>query len=336
MRSLSLNPASLRYCRRLRERRSARDPGPILLEVALNTHCDQSCGHCSISDLGSSPSIFPLELLEGLLLQARGVDFLTVVFVGGEPTFYPHLTEAIRLASRGDFFVSLIGNGANMSEVNLDRWAEAGLSALCLSMHGMHPKTHDSFVGLEGAYRRLMEAFELLQGYPLDVAISVTPTRELLKTGEFDEMIDFISSRGYALNFNLPTLVGRAKGSADFLLSEAELARVFEISKHLKQWSDFYLLGDKRCIAGKNGIYVGVGGEVFPCAFIHVSYGNIARAPLSRILEKMRSDPFFSKEHCRCLVAEDPIFVKDYMGPISESGRDFLTAEAHPLLGAEK
>ena len=52
--------------------------------------------------------------------------------------------------------------------------------------------------------------------------------------------------------------------------------------------------------AAHEKVYITSHGDVTPCNLVHDSYGNVLNRPLVDIIENMRKDPLWSKEHETC------------------------------------
>lgn len=317
-----------------RRQKEAKPHDIVMMELAINAACNLKCAHCSAADTGYDVSALKLDLLDRIFEEARRADILTVIMVGGEPSLHPQLPDIIRSIASHGLMPSLITNGWKATPELLRTWVEAGLGTLCFSLHGATAETHENMVRVQGAYERLRRAIDAAVELGIRTAVSVTPTHYLVQSGEFAEMLRFIRAKGLEINYNYPAVVGRNKDGLSTLLTHDELEWLRESSEGIPQWSDFWIMGHKKCIAAKHGIYVTVDGEVCPCAFMHFSFGNILKEGLAPILERMRRNEFFAKDHKVCLVGEDPVFARDFIQPLYESGSEGkpVPIEAHPTL----
>ena len=67
------------------------------------------------------------------------------------------------------------------------------------------------------------------------------------------------------------------------------------------------------CPAGVEKVYITPYGDVIPCPFIHVSFGNVKDSSLLEIVDKMRNVQYFNKYQKICIAAEDPFFQKNVL-----------------------
>jgi MoaA/NifB/PqqE/SkfB family radical SAM enzyme len=95
-----------------------------------------------------------------------------VQFIGGEPTVYEELPQAVRLAARMCYpAVQIVTNGLKLADrAYAASLARAGLNTAAVSLHGPSPAVHDAVVGVRGAYEKVTRAIANL----LDLGVYVT------------------------------------------------------------------------------------------------------------------------------------------------------------------
>ena len=133
------------------------------LTIELTNVCNRTCVHC-IRDKVDPREFLPLTLAREILGQAKDLGFRTICFTGGEVALYPHLEELIALVVDQGFTFSLVTNGYRFQEKVLpflrpSRNREK-LTAVCFSLDGATPETHDALRG-PGSFREVLEAATL-------------------------------------------------------------------------------------------------------------------------------------------------------------------------------
>ena len=105
-----------------------------------------------------------------------------------------------------------------------------------------------------------------------------------------------------------PSPTGRLAGHEDVVLNEADKQLLLKYQKDVAQddslpiLSCFLYLESPQafgCGAGLTHLYIDGSGEVCPCNFVPLSFGNISREPLIRILDRMGC--FFCKPRPSCV-----------------------------------
>ena len=163
--------------------------------------------------------------------------------------------------------------------------------------------------GKDGAFRTALDALQAVAKsglYPYVIAVA---THDFLQPDRFWQFIKFASKSG-ALEVHLlePSPTGRLAGHEDVVLNEADKQLLLKYQKDVAQddslpiLSCFLYLESPQafgCGAGLTHLYIDGSGEVCPCNFVPLSFGNIATEPLVRILDRMGC--FFCKPRPSCV-----------------------------------
>jgi pyruvate-formate lyase-activating enzyme len=143
------------------------------LSIELTNVCNRTCVHC-IRNKVDAREFLPLTLAREILAQAAELGFRTICFTGGEVALYPHLEELIALVLDHGFTFSLVTNGHRFQEkvlpfLRVPKTREK-LAAVCLSLDGATPESHDALRG-PGSFREVLEAATLckLANIPLSL-----------------------------------------------------------------------------------------------------------------------------------------------------------------------
>jgi MoaA/NifB/PqqE/SkfB family radical SAM enzyme len=130
------------------------------LSIELTNVCNRHCLHC-IRNKADPPEHLPLELLKRVLGQARDLGLMAISLTGGEVALYPHLEEVISLVMDHDFTFNLVTNSYRFRERLLPLLTvpknREKLAAVCFSLDGARPETHDALRG-PGSFREVIEA----------------------------------------------------------------------------------------------------------------------------------------------------------------------------------
>ncbi len=71
------------------------------------------------------------------------------------------------------------------------------------------------------------------------------------------------------------------------------------------------------CFAGNREMYISASGDVTPCDFTPLSFGNVREEPLSRIWLKMRAHPSYKNRSMGCKM-QNPFFRKAFIDAIPD------------------
>ncbi len=142
----------------------------------FTNRCNLACRHCySYADPNSEDFLSTEFILSSIpeLLKA-GIRF--VIFSGGEPLIRRDIFEIAEAMRKAGIVTYLSTNGLYVSEKNAGRIIET-FNYIGISIDGIE-EVHDAFRGLEGAYRRSLDAIALIQKYGGNAGIRFTVTKE--------------------------------------------------------------------------------------------------------------------------------------------------------------
>ncbi|HTZ11839.1 MAG TPA: radical SAM protein [Candidatus Margulisiibacteriota bacterium] len=131
------------------------------VKVVTGFRCNADCMFCYYKNRLKEPNLDPSLIKKDLDFAFRQ-GIREVDFSGGEPTIHPHLGELIGYAKKKGFEkVCIITNGIALA--NKDYYkslVEAGLDETLFSVQGHDKDSHDHFVNVDDAFRRMMAALE--------------------------------------------------------------------------------------------------------------------------------------------------------------------------------
>ncbi len=306
-------------------------------ELFFDTRCNFHCHHCSISKFQQQEGkkFMSLAEIERVAEELRRVNCFLCCLVGGEPTLRPDLPEIVNAFHSRQILPTLITNGYLLDAKRLAELKKAGVFSIGVSFNGGSESEHDAFVGRQGAYPRALAALGLLKDMGVRRSICVVPTHQNLANGEYEALIRFAQRENIRVNVNYPALAGEFTDDYGQLLSEPELARVRTYFSLPNVGSDFTVLADKyECPAGRKKIYILPDGQVTPCTFIHISFGNLLEEPIEEVMGRIWSTGEFMRRPDICLVGESAEWNKEFLTPVFASQKVPLHFKDHPKLGA--
>jgi MoaA/NifB/PqqE/SkfB family radical SAM enzyme len=282
------------------------------MDIALSYACNFSCQHCS-ADALSRPGASNLTLEEygRIAEEAMLAGALVFHFTGGEPLLQKGLFDYIRAFRPDENLISIQTNGWHVDGEFLDNYREAGGDILCVSVDSVDSEIHDKFRQKPGSWERAIAAVKLAKGRGFQVLMSYTITHFNLRSRDFEDMIVLSRALGANLSLNLAVPAGKWMGNLDYLLNKDDrvvLNRYLRKYPHVR--TDFESNWKTRgCPAFKEKCYLTPYGEVLPCPFIHVSFGNVRSTSLSEIRRNALKSKYLNVYHPICIAAEDTYFI---------------------------
>ena len=141
-----------------------RDPRKNV-EINIGKACNNRCVFC-IDGLPKAEdrSYMPWPQMQAELDRWAAEGYRSVGFLGGEPTTYPWLTEAITHARSVGFTRVTIATNATKLRLRhfADKLLDAGLTRVTCSMHGHTPELEDKLTRVPGNFHKKLDALRYL------------------------------------------------------------------------------------------------------------------------------------------------------------------------------
>ena len=277
----------------------SRPPRPVSVVWSITRACTYRCPHCY---QGFDPAEeMPLEKMCQAARELRNSGVAAWAIEGGEVLLrFERLTALLEVVRGLEVWVNSTGSGATPEKIA--RLKELEVTGVMSSIHALSAEEHDAFTGVQGSFRTALEFLkECRESGMLTGFNSVLSDGEIIKGG-IDRLMDLAAeNRCDYIQLIHPKACGRW-GNKEFDLSQHEKAVKIacEAQKRYNSWrkKNFPILTVQvfeesprmlGCTAGAiDRFYVGCSGEVQPCEFINVSFGNLCTTPYEVIYERMR------------------------------------------------
>lgn len=291
---------------------------PRTLVVAVDYRCNLTCGHCSARTLDKKeqPSL-TLDDYKWIGHEAKRLGIFNIQFTGGEPLLRRDLEEVIQCFHPRENFIMISTHGMFLTRERLASLRRAGVDAFCVSLDSMNPEEHDAFRGKDGVWEKAVAALRLARDMGFGAAAGCVITHQNVGSKMLEDIAQFTRSIGADMLLNWACPVGAWEGNREARLTDEDHAwlQTFQ-HRHPNVRTDFdgnYVRWG--CPAGPEFMYLTAQGELLPCAFIPVSYGNVREAPLGELRARILSDPAYGRYPSRCLSAGDEAFYESHIRP---------------------
>ncbi|MDE2492211.1 MAG: radical SAM protein [Elusimicrobia bacterium] len=185
--------------------------GERRVEIKLGDLCNNRCPFCVSGDQRDAKAPWtPLARVKGELAAFRARGCGAVGFLGGEPTAYPWIEEAVACArSLGYARVSLCTNGTRLSDAAFcARLVAAGLTRVTVSLHSHRPEIEDGVMTrVPGNHARKVAGLGHMLAWrargALRDGVSLNPVLNRQNLEEMNEYLLFAKGLGVAdVRFN--------------------------------------------------------------------------------------------------------------------------------------
>ena len=271
----------------------------ITVLISITSACRYRCEHCyQKKDRGKDVDI---ELLCDVTkkLDKMGVSFFNIE--GGEPFLvYDRLKKVCESVETGEIWINSTGD--RMTPERLAELKSLGVKGIMFSLHSYMPEAINAFFKRDDAWEVLEKGIEMTHEAGLEVAVNTCILRNQYYDGTFEAILD----KAKELEVSIMQLI-KPKPSGGWLNTDLETFSredLDNIENKVKQYNNdpeyrgypfiaAQISEEKHdmfgCTAGgTDRFYINAKGDVQPCEFLNISYGNIKDENFEDIYGRMR------------------------------------------------
>ncbi len=280
-------------------------PGPITIVFSMTKACTYKCPHC-YQRLDASGDITE-ELLLQTTRKLRDAGVAMFDIEGGDPFLkFSRLKNILKeLDNRSEVWVNT--TGAHVDSQKLQQLKDVGLFGLMISLHSPESEKHDSFTGVAGSFANACSVASMCRELELAVAFNSVLSEAEIRNGSLNSLMDLAKSLDVDyVQLIHPKPAGKwLENTVEMQREEAVIASIREEHKRYNSsiTKEFPALAAQvaeedpqslGCTAGGvDRLYINASGEMQPCEFLNISFGNLHKEPFDIVFERMRS--FFNR-----------------------------------------
>jgi MoaA/NifB/PqqE/SkfB family radical SAM enzyme len=275
----------------------------VILGVTAN--CPYHCSHCYARNTLGNDEQIPLERWKEVLRDIQLIGVNVVILSGGEPMLkFDRLLELLRSGDKDLSDFHLHTSGFGVTRERAVELKEAGLMAAAVGLDDVNPERYKLLRGSPGAFERAIGALRHFNDAGIMTYVNVCLSKSLVRSGDLRRFHDLMKEMHVSM---IQLLEPRPCGgftavAMNDLFTEEERAIVTEF--YLRGNSDrryrrhpilhyvAYMEGREKlgCLmGGLSHYYIDSAGNVNPCVFVPVSFGNILREDINDIYRRMRA-----------------------------------------------
>ncbi|HUX14929.1 MAG TPA: radical SAM protein, partial [Phycisphaerae bacterium] len=293
--------------------------------------CPCRCIHCS-ADRFVTPDREELSTddLKSVIDQALDLGVCSMIFTGGEPMARADLADLIAYTDKTRAHVMIFTSGVLLSEKNVARLAEAGLGSLNVSIDSDTPEEHDRLRRLPGAFQKAMDGARRAREAGILTGISTYATHENVASGALEHLLRIAQDEGFhevTIFDCVPT--GKFLSMPELRLGRKDIKRIRALADRYNAMSHpMGVIAQSKANAADGGgcfgafsqFYMTCYGDVNPCDFNPITFGNVRDEPLEAIWRRMISHPEFGAHRLSCRMQSDR-YRRQFIAPIQDEER---------------
>lgn len=308
-------------------------PRPMAATIGVTGQCQYTCKHCSAAGRSIEQPEMTNEEIKRVINQCLDLGVSNITFTGGEPLLRRDLASLIASIPPEKAVTQVFTNAAALTPEKIAEISEAGIYGLQMSLDSPDPEEHDYLRGSEGAFAAVKEGVSQARRAGLLVGISSYITRSRVWEDHFIYRMADLAADWGAQELTVFDVIetGRLMGKKDLMLDRLSRFKLLQqmgaVNRRYRgkmrtvtqSWTNSgrgfsRLIG---CLAGHFQLHITSGGELAPCDFTPLSFGNIRETSVQDLWQRLLSHPAYRKrsQHCRM---QDSEFRRKYIDTIPE------------------
>jgi len=267
---------------------------PDQSSIGITMRCPNKCIHCGAADIIADPEL-SLDEVNRVIDESIELGSYLISFDGGEPMLRHDLADMVRHVDKSRAIATSFSSGYGLTPEKAKELKAAGLYAVRISIDSPRQEEHERVRGRVGSYEDAMKGIDnaLAAGILADMFVVVSPDN-------IDELEDFYSlaeNKGmHEMSLYEIIAVGRWLDHEDETIGPNDVDRLGRFQKDKNKLRDGpritafpYFMGPDMfgCFAGRRWVHITSGGDVLPCAYTPLKFGNIRDEPLKVIWKRM-------------------------------------------------
>jgi MoaA/NifB/PqqE/SkfB family radical SAM enzyme len=276
--------------------------------LALTSDCPANCWHCSLKGRRLAGDLTTDQWL-GVIDQLQQLGVCFIAMTGGEPTTREDLPRLVRAADQGGAAVEVFTCGIGLTAEKIDALCNAGLWAIGVSLDHTDPDRVNRLRGTPKAFDAAVNALDMSRRAGLYTFINAVVDREAVARGEHRRLYDLACRlRLHELRLLEPMPCGRlASVGEDCRLTPEQITELRRFHRDVNRRAR----GPKICAfpeiespelfgcgAGTFHLHIDPSGNVCPCDFVPLSFGNVLDEPLEHVVGRMGDAMRQPRRHC--------------------------------------
>ena len=329
--ALMPSPAAMRHLERKLRTMAEGIVFPGTCTISVTPRCPCRCVHCS-ADRFVTPDRRELttDELKSVVEQAVDLGCSNVVFTGGEPMSRSDLPDLIAHVDKTRAHAMIFTSGVLLSDKNVEKLAQAGLGSLNVSIDTDTPALHDELRRMPGAFQKAFEGARRARAAGILTGISTYGSHDTVTSGALENILKMARDEGFqevTIFDCVPT--GKFLNSPQVRMGRKDVKRIRAMAD---EWNaaghpmgitaqakaNGYDGGG--CFGGFAQFYMTCYGDINPCDFNPITFGNVLEESLETIWRRIASHPEYAPHRHSCRMQSERYRSK-FIKPIQQEER---------------
>ena len=293
---------------------------PEQVSVAVTGRCPCDCVFCCAKGIRATPEL-TLEEMKNVIDQSLNAGAHLLTFDGGEPLLRDDIYDIIRYVDDRAITV-MFTNGLRLTKEVAENLKKAGLRCLQVSIDSPFEEEHDKIRGVPGIFRKATNGIRFAVDVGLLTSIYYVARPENTDNKTLNALLDLARNTGaHEISIYDIIAIGKWLTHEAETMTEEDRDRTIEFHKNVNKVGNsgpkvmsfsYFESPDKfGCMAGQRWIHITPAGDVIPCSYTPLTFGNVRDESLMSIYKRIRNHAEY-KKNSKCLI-QDRAFREKYI-----------------------
>lgn len=273
---------------------------PISMYLCITHKCPNNCVYCSAKSRQLGEELTKEQWIK-VIQELQEMCTPIIGITGGEPMAREDIFDIVRSIdnrSRSILFTS----GFNLSYEKAKKLKDSGLFGIGISLDSYEKDVHNKNRNNENAFGYAIEALRNANKAGLYVMAQTVIMKENLDEEELFKLFKFAKDNGaHEVKILEPILSGNLlteKQLSNVMYSESDREKLIKLQHKANKRSGLpkistfaYTESELKfgCGAGNQHSYISASGELYPCDFVPMNFGNVKEESIKKLWIEMKN-----------------------------------------------
>jgi MoaA/NifB/PqqE/SkfB family radical SAM enzyme len=304
---------------------------PISIYLCITNKCPNNCLYCSAKNRQAEKELSKAEWIN-VIHELQEIRTPIIGITGGEPLLREDIFDIIRSIDSRSTAI-LFTSGFNLNYEKAKELKDSGLFGIGISLDSYDKSIHNKNRNNEDAFDYALEALRNSNKAGLYTMAQTVILKENLDEEKLFKLFKLAKDNGaHEVKILEPILSGNLlteKELSNVLYTDSDREKLIKIQHKANKRSDLpkistfaYTESEAKfgCGAGNQHSYISASGELYPCDFVPMSFGNVKEESIKKLWIEMNNHIGNPKIGCFAQKVNKEVFKKsEGILPISKS-----------------
>lgn len=273
---------------------------PISMYLCITHKCPNNCVYCSAKSRQLGEELTKEQWIK-VIQELQEMCTPIIGITGGEPMAREDIFDIVRSIDNRSTSI-LFTSGFNLSYEKAKKLKDSGLFGIGISLDSYEKDVHNKNRNNENAFGYAIEALRNANKAGLYVMAQTVIMKENLDEEELFKLFKFAKDNGaHEVKILEPILSGNLlteKQLSNVMYSESDREKLIKLQHKANKRSGLpkistfaYTESELKfgCGAGNQHSYISASGELYPCDFVPMNFGNVKEKSIKKLWIEMKN-----------------------------------------------